>query len=214
MNLYNQYSYNPGFCVFRKKVAEIISDYLNNHQYGGHALLCVSRYLEILILEDKSNDDREYLEMINVSDFVKSFENNSTYSIDYNRIEELAKKYIIDSAAKAETKWNTLNREMLHDYDEEKFPNNIFEPYIKWKKSEISFNEISLEQIDKMSEEADNLLGFYDAQYPHAHEIHDTFIVDDPWQFTRGYGEDKRMVAYLEYISDQLADLRIRKSFQ
>ena len=212
MNLYNQYSYNPGFCAFRKKVAETIVGYLTNHQCGGHALLCVSRYLEILILEDNGNDDREYLEVINVSEFVKSFENSSTYSIDYNRIEELAVKYIIEPSNKPETKWDILNKRLIYDYEHSKFPNKIFEPYIKWKKLEIDIEDITLQQIVEMTEEADRLLEYYDSKYPHAHDIHDIFIVDDPWQFTRGYGDDKCMVAYLEYISDQLADMRLRIS--
>ena len=212
MELYSQYSYNPAFCAFRKIVAETLRRYLTHSSLTSNTTLCITKYLEISIVDKVDlSISNDFLETINLNELL--IRADGTLQPNYKVIEELAKKYIIDSAAKAETKWDTLNREMIHDYDEHKFPNTIFEPYIKWKKSEISFNEINLEQIDRMSEEADRLQELYDAQYPHAHEIHDTFIVDDPWQFTRGYGDDKRMVAYLEYISDQLADLRIRNSF-
>ena len=122
----------------------------------------------------------------------------------------MAVKYIIEPANKPETKWNILNKQMIYDYEHKRFPNNIFDSYIKWKKSEISCDNISIEQIDKMSDEADRLLELYECKYPQAHLIHDMFIVDDPWQFTRGYGNDKYIVAYLQYISDQLSDLRLR----
>ena len=214
MNLYNQYSYNAAFCAFRKIVAEAITNYLKVHQNADDAVLCISRYLAITIAKNKKEltHNGDLLEIINVSDLVvRSME--QTYTLDFNKIEELAVKYIIEPANNCETKWDILIDQMIHDYECNVFPNKIFEPYIKWKKSEISIDEINLDQIEEMSEEANRLLEIYDAKYPHAREIHDVFIVDDPWQFTRGYGEDKCLVAYVEYISDQLADIRLRNSF-
>ena len=212
MNIYTKFSYNPSFCAFRKIVAKTISDYLNVHQNEKPAFLCISRYLEFSVLENSINNSTDFVEVINLSEFVKSLEDTTTSILNYNKIEELAVKYIIEPAKRPETKWDVLNMQMIYDYEHQKFHNDIFDPYIKWKKSEIDIEDINIQQIENMSDEADRLLDLYDAQYPHAREIHDTFIVDDPWQSTRGYGEDKCMVAYLEYISDQLADLHIRKS--
>ena len=213
MNLYNKYSYNAAFCAFRKIVAETITNYLKNNPDANNSFLCISKYLEIVIVDkDELRMSDDMLEVLNVSDFFVGLK-SQTATLDYNRIEGLEVKYIIEPSQKYETKWDILINRMIHDYDCEVFPNDLFEPYIRWKKSEISFNEISLEQIEKMSEEANRLLDIFDVKYPNAHEIHDVFIVDDPWQFTRGYGEDKCLVAYLEYISDQLADLHLRKSY-
>ena len=215
MNLYNQYSYNAAFCDFRKIVAEAITNYLKVQHNADDAVLCISRYLAITIVKNKTelaHSGGDFLEILNVSDFVIS-SNEETYTLDFNKIEELAVKYIIEPANKCETKWDILIDQMIHDYECHVFPNDIFEPYIKWKKSEISIDEINLDQIEEMTEEANRLIEIYDAKHPHAHEIHAAFIVDDPWQSTRGYGEDKCMVAYVEYISDQLADLLLRKSF-
>ena len=212
MELYSQYSYNSAFCAFRKIIAETIRQYLICNSLANNPILCISKYLEISIMDNEAVvSSNDIIELINLNDFLIWEDGN--LQPNYKVIEKLAKKYIIDSASKAETKWNTLNREMIHDYDEHMFPNNIFEPYIKWKKSEISCDDISMKQIDCMSEEVDRLLEFYESKYPQAKLIHDTFVVDDPWQFTRGYGNDKRIVAYLEYISDQLVDLRLRSSF-
>ena len=42
----------------------------------------------------------------------------------------------------------------------------------------------------------------FEDKHPCAYDISDKFIVDDPWQATRGFGKDKCMVAYLQYIDD------------
>ena len=212
MNLYKQYSYNPAFCAFRKIVAEAVNCYMESHQSWVDAVLCISQYLEISVKEKK--------ELLNSKDFVESIgleklilvSNDGSYDIAFDNIEKLAVKFIIEPGNKAETKWDVLNDKMLQDYKNHLFPNDIFKPYFKWKNSEISYDEITIEQIVAMSEEANRLLDFYDEKYPKARQIHDTFIVDDPWQMTRGYGDDKYMVAYLEYISDQLSDLHLRNS--
>ena len=209
MNLYAQYSYDVSFCIFRKQVADLVTKHVK--QFGSHKndYLCISRYLELSVLSDLDvASDADCMGRVAVEELAALTPQHELV-LNYENIDQLAYTYIIVPSQQPETKHDVLRAQMLQDYDNNLFPNGIFEPYFSWKKGEIAPNDISCLQLEAMTDEADRLLEFYDEKYPDAHNIHDNFIVDDPWQFTRGYGEDKRMVAYLGLISDQLVELQL-----
>lgn len=103
-------------------------------------------------------------------------------------------------------RFNTITRCLLRDAKAGLLPDYLA-PYLHWKLTEQCGLMFSLQDACEMVERVDADLERYDEIYPDAKCNADYEHLDNPWCYTSAYGEDKRIVAYLQIISDELVSL-------
>ncbi len=94
---------------------------------------------------------------------------------------------------------------MLKDYQGGMIPNPIYRKYFNWKMGIGNFQDISRKEGFEMIKAAqEELASLYD-RYPSAYSNMECEINEDPWLFYKGFGDDKYIVSYLEYIDSELS---------
>ena len=194
---------NPDYrelCLFRKMVGEAVERYVTSGGENPNHYLSVSRYLDLEVVnaDELVNDDEH--------DFYSLQDLYADGKMNEKLLADMVHRYIYLPLHLPMKKMDVLNDRMKEDFHKGIFP-EIFEPYFNWKLGNLDKEDISTDQILAMQNFAYDMMDDLDLKHPEARKIHDVFIVDDPWQSTRGYGEDKYMMAYLEYIVDQLSDI-------
>lgn len=98
-------------------------------------------------------------------------------------------------------------KKMLEDHKNGLLRNPVFLKYFLWKKGEGCIQDISRGEAYLIIEKAQEKLTLFYEQYPHTLNNLECNTDNDPWQQYRGYGEDKYVVSYLEFIVDELSSL-------
>ena len=202
MSLYQKYSYDPSFCAFHKMVNNLLKSCVGNNASHNQRFLLVSKYLHLSIVDYSAPQSEEDKSFYPLADLIVDG------TINKDRVDEIAYEQIIVPTNLPEKRLEVLIDCMKRDYRKGAFP-KVFKPFFKWKLGEIKLEEITLEQVHAMKQTADEMYEELEDKHPYAYDIRDNFIVDDPWQATRGFKEDKCMAAYLQYIDDNLAELQI-----
>lgn len=105
-------------------------------------------------------------------------------------------------------KFEIINRTMEEDFKKGFLPDYL-KPYFEWRLSNDSRPAFTLQEAEEMYDKASSTLDDLYDRYPHAYaNIHDE-CNDNPWQITEGFVEDKRMVAYLEIVTDHITDMKL-----
>lgn len=103
--------------------------------------------------------------------------------------------------------YRAVVRCMYQDFKEGLIPKYL-DPYFEWKLGSCDAPTFSLQEAEAMYEDADNALELLCDKHPGAISKTDSEHCDNPWRHTEAFGEDKRIAAYLEIITDELAELR------
>ena len=203
MDLYNKYSYEPSFCAFHKMVTDLLSKTLEaGTPLAGH-FLRVSKYLKLSVVDSSYTLDKEEDKALHpLADFF------TDGAINKEMVDHITYDHIIIPINLPETKLEVLIASMKRDFRKGMFP-KVFHPFFHWRYGNVNIEQFTLQQVADMKEALDQMIEQFEDKHPSAYDIRDEFIVDDPWQATRGFGEDKRMVAYLQYIDDKLAEMQI-----
>lgn len=98
---------------------------------------------------------------------------------------------------------NALTLRMKDDFLSGKFEPCVNE-YLAWKFNSHGSDSLSLHQIHSALMVIAQQLDNYSRKHSKPYAGLGLYINNDPWQFYSGYGEDKYMVSYLEFIEDEL----------
>ncbi|MGL5729719.1 MAG: hypothetical protein ACRCX5_01190 [Bacteroidales bacterium] len=100
----------------------------------------------------------------------------------------------------------TLNLRMKSDFNAGMF-NLCFSEYLNWKFDNTKDLTLDINKIHQLLSEINSQLQIYDFKYAKPYSNLGLYINDDPWQCYSGFGMDKYMISYLEYLEDELIRL-------
>ena len=206
MTLFSKYSYRADFCAFRKQVLDMLAEAESRPAEATPLYLWVSPHLELKLVAGDALSALDGGDLYPLrSLMLPSYTSES--AADFADI--LSGIYIIGVGANCMDKEDIINASVMVFHRLGYFPAAL-EPYFRWKQGDIACEDITREQLWNMVDVAEELVEELEEKHPDGHDLRDCFVSDDPWQFTRGFEEDKYKVACLHYIVDQLEDIRLR----
>lgn len=101
---------------------------------------------------------------------------------------------------------NSLYSDMITEYQKGNIPQSfILRPYFEWKEGKKGCT-LTTHQLLSMRRAVESSRRLYERMYPNAWSSASFEVVDDPYKPYEGYGKDKRTVAYLDQIEEDLVD--------